>query len=189
MSGRGKGKSGAKKAVSRSAKAGLQFPVGRIARYLKKGRYATRIGAGAPVYLAAVLEYLTAEVLELAGNAARDNKKNRIIPRHIQLVRCGSWCICGVLCDRASALSLSPHPSSLRAGRAIGRHSRNPPPPPKNQQRPRLTTHAPSLPSPQAIRNDEELSKLLGTVTIASGGVLPNIHSVLLPKKGKADKE
>ena len=36
-----------------------------------------------------------------------------------------------------------------------------------------------------AIRNDEELSKLLGTVTIASGGVLPNIHSVLLPKKSK----
>ena len=32
-----------------------QFPVGRIARYLKKGKYATRIGAGAPVYLAAVL--------------------------------------------------------------------------------------------------------------------------------------
>jgi histone H2A len=34
-----------------------------------------------------------------------------------------------------------------------------------------------------AIRNDEELSKLLGKVTIAAGGVLPNIHSVLLPKK------
>ena len=58
---------------------------------------------------------------ELSGNAAKDNKKTRIVPRHIQL----------------------------------------------------------------AIRNDEELSKLLGTVTIASGGVLPNIHSVLLPKKGK----
>ena len=84
MSGRGKGKSG-KKAVSRSAKAGLQFPVGRIARYLKVGKYATRVGAGAPVYLAAVLEYLAAEVLELAGNAAKDNKKSRIIPRHIQL--------------------------------------------------------------------------------------------------------
>ena len=114
MSGRGKGKTG-KKAVSRSAKAGLQFPVGRVARYLKAGKYATRVGAGAPVYLAA-------EVLELAGNASRDNKKTRIVPRHIQL----------------------------------------------------------------AIRNDEELSKLLGTVTIASGGVLPNIHSVLLPKKSKA---
>jgi histone H3/H4 len=79
MSGRGKGKTAGKKSVSKSTKAGLQFPVGRIARYLKKGKYATRIGAGAPVYLAAVLEYLAAEVLELAGNAARDNKKNRIV--------------------------------------------------------------------------------------------------------------
>ena len=121
----GRGKASGKKAVSRSSKAGLQFPVGRVARYLKKGKYAERVGAGAPVYLAAVLEYLAAEVLELAGNAARDNKKNRIIPRHIQL----------------------------------------------------------------AIRNDEELSKLLGTVTIASGGVLPNIHSVLLPKKSSKKGE
>ena len=56
----------------------------------------------------AVLEYLAAEILELAGNAARDNKKTRIIPRHIQL----------------------------------------------------------------AVRNDEELSKLLSGVTIASGGLL-----------------
>ena len=61
MSGRGKGKT-SKKSVSKSAKAGLQFPVGRVARFLKKGKYATRIGAGAPVYLAAVLEYLAAEV-------------------------------------------------------------------------------------------------------------------------------
>ena len=121
MSGKGKsgrGKTGGK-SNSKSSKAGLQFPVARIGRYLKKGGYATRVGAGAPVYLAAVLEYLCAEILELAGNAARDNKKARIIPRHIQL----------------------------------------------------------------AVRNDEELNKLLGSVTIASGGVLPNIHATLLPKK------
>ncbi|CAM9994041.1 unnamed protein product [Laminaria digitata] len=118
MSGKGKGGRG-KKSTTRSAKAGLQFPVGRIGRFLKAGKYSTRVGSGSPVYLAAVLEYLTAEVLELAGNAARDNKKARIIPRHIQL----------------------------------------------------------------AVRNDEELNKLLGNVTIAAGGVLPNIHAVLLPKK------
>nr|XP_060615332.1 histone H2A-like [Anolis sagrei ordinatus] len=120
MSGRGKtgGKARAK-AKSRSSRAGLQFPVGRVHRLLRKGNYAERVGSGAPVYLAAVLEYLSAEILELAGNAARDNKKSRIIPRHLQL----------------------------------------------------------------AIRNDEELNKLLGGVTIAQGGVLPNIHAVLLPKK------
>ena len=65
MAGRGKtlGSGTAKKATSRSSKAGLQFPVGRIARFLKAGKYAERVGAGAPVYLAAVLEYLAAEVI------------------------------------------------------------------------------------------------------------------------------
>jgi histone H2A len=93
--------------------------VGRLSRFLRKGGFAKRVGGGAPVYLAAVLEYLCAEILELAGNAARDNKKSRIVPRHIQM----------------------------------------------------------------AVRSDEELNKLLGGVTIASGGVMPNIHTVLLPKK------
>ena len=74
-----------RRARSSSAKAGLQFPVGRIGRYLRQGKYCSRMGAGAPVYLAAVLEYLCAEILELAGNAARDNKKSRIVPRHITL--------------------------------------------------------------------------------------------------------
>merc|ERR1712173_159764 len=85
MSGRGKGGNMKNKAKSRSSRAGLQFPVGRIHRLLRKGNYAERVGAEAPVYLAAVMEYLAAEVLELAGNAARDNKKTRIIPRHLQL--------------------------------------------------------------------------------------------------------
>ncbi|XP_030601992.1 histone H2A-beta, sperm-like [Archocentrus centrarchus] len=100
-------------------RAGLQFPVGRVHRLLRKGNYPERVGAGAPVYLAAVLEYLKAEILEPAGNAARDKKKTRIIPRHLQL----------------------------------------------------------------AVRNDEELNKLLGGVTIAQGGVLPNPQSVLIYRK------
>jgi len=54
-----------KKGMSKSTKAGLQFPVGRVARYLKTGKYAERIGTGAPVYLASVLEYLAAEVIYL----------------------------------------------------------------------------------------------------------------------------
>ena len=123
--GRGKGKSSASRPQSRSARAGLSFPVGRIARFLKAGRYAERVGAGAPVYLAAVLEYLAAEVLELAGNAARDNKKTRIVPRHIQL----------------------------------------------------------------AVRNDEELARLLARATIAAGGVLPNINVALIPSKDEKKKQ
>ncbi|XP_028839184.1 core histone macro-H2A.1 isoform X2 [Denticeps clupeoides] len=117
MSSRGGKKKSTK--TSRSTKAGVIFPVGRMLRYIKRGLPKYRIGVGAPVYLAAVLEYLTAEILELAGNAARDNKKGRVTPRHILL----------------------------------------------------------------AIANDEELNQLLKGVTIAAGGVLPNIHPELLAKK------
>ena len=85
MAGRGKGGKAKAKSKTRSFRAGLQFPVGRLHRFLRKGHYADRIGSGAPVYLAAVLEYLSAEILELAGNADRDNKKTRIVPRHLQL--------------------------------------------------------------------------------------------------------
>lgn len=82
MSARGAKK---KKIVSQSAKAGVLFPVARMRRYLKGMTHHFRIGSGAPVYMAAVIEYLTAEILELAGNAARDNKKARVTPRHILL--------------------------------------------------------------------------------------------------------
>ena len=70
MSRRGKGGKARAKGKSRSSRAGLQFPVGRIHRLLRRGNYSERVGAGAPVYMAAVMEYLAAEVLELAGNAA-----------------------------------------------------------------------------------------------------------------------
>ena len=122
MSGSDKGVKVPGKQISKSVRSGLQFPVGRIHRFLKRGNYSKRTGSGAAIYMAAVMEYLAAEILELAGNAARDNKKKRIIPRHLQL----------------------------------------------------------------AIRNDEELNKLLHGVTIAQGGVLPNIQAVLLPKKSSA---
>ncbi|XP_022076488.1 histone H2A-like [Acanthochromis polyacanthus] len=126
MSGRGKKAAPKPTAkVSRSVRAGVTFPVGRIQRLLKKGNYAERVGTGAGVYLAAVLEYLCAEVIELAGNAARVNKKQRIAPRHILL----------------------------------------------------------------AVKNDEELNILLAGITISEGGVLPNIHASLLPKKTKGPRD
>ncbi|XP_067611382.1 histone H2A type 1-A-like [Pseudorca crassidens] len=117
----GRGKQGGKahgEGKSRSFRAGLQFPVGRIYRLLCKGNYAERLAAGLPVYLAAVLESITAQILELAGNVCRD-KKTRIIPCQLQL----------------------------------------------------------------AVRNDEEPNNLLGGVIITQGGVLTNIHAVLLPRK------
>ncbi|KAG6865593.1 histone H2A.Z [Blastosporella zonata] len=108
-SGGGKSKSGSgpgpnqqRTVQTRSQKAGLQFPVGRIHRYLKqRTQHNVRIGAKAAVYTSAILEYLTAEVLELAGasillaflrrlifapgNASKDLRVKRITPRHLQL--------------------------------------------------------------------------------------------------------
>ncbi|CAH1384819.1 unnamed protein product, partial [Tenebrio molitor] len=117
MSGRGKG---GKVKEKRNPVRAVPVSSFRWVGYIVfSGKEITRNASGrSSVYLAAVMEYLAAEVLELAGNAARDNKKTRIIPRHLQL----------------------------------------------------------------AIRNDEELNKLLSGVTIAQGGVLPNIQAVLLPK-------
>jgi len=68
---------------SRSDRAGVVFPVGRIEKSLKKGNYAKRIGNGASIYLAGVLDYLVSEITDLAGQAATDDKKKRILPRHI----------------------------------------------------------------------------------------------------------
>merc|ERR1719511_453609 len=74
-----------KKRVSTTTRAGLVLSASRINRRIKAGRYARRVGLTSGVYLAAVLEYLVAEVLELAGNCARYFRKHRIFPRCIQL--------------------------------------------------------------------------------------------------------
>jgi len=74
---------------SKSSRAGLKFPVGRISRLLRKGRYAPRVGNGAAVYLTSVLEYMAAELLEISGTAAHQNKCKRITPQHIQLAVSG----------------------------------------------------------------------------------------------------
>ena len=74
------------KPVSRSVRAGLQFGVGRVHTGLKSRAHGgTRVAGSAAIYTAAIMEYLTAEVLELAGNAARDLKAKRITPRHLLL--------------------------------------------------------------------------------------------------------
>jgi len=122
---RRKGGKGGKR-QTKSAKAGLIFPVARLKRYLKKGNYAQRVGGATPVYIAAVLEYLVAEILESAGNVTKDNKKLTIVPRHIQL----------------------------------------------------------------AIKMDDELNSFFGNAIVSNGGVLPNIHAVLLPtNKNKTRKK
>ena len=71
----------AKKSGSQSAKAGLVFPVGRIGSLLRRGQYARRVGASGAVYLAAVLEYLVAELLELTVKAATPADKKKPVPR------------------------------------------------------------------------------------------------------------
>ncbi|KAL0435810.1 UNVERIFIED_CONTAM: putative histone H2AXb [Sesamum radiatum] len=85
-----KGKSKAAKSVSRSTKAGLEFPVGRIDRFLKEGKYAQRVNASAPAYLAAVLEYLADEAMFCVGACWGSGKAEQEEPDFTKAYTTGS---------------------------------------------------------------------------------------------------
>ena len=73
------------KTISASVKAGTLFPVGRLNRLIKQGRYSERSSSSAGAFMAGVLEYLTAEIIELGGNVAEQHKKKTIAPKHLNL--------------------------------------------------------------------------------------------------------
>ena len=73
--------------AGKQKKSGLIFPTGRVASQLRKGRYSKRVSGSSGVYLAAVLEYLTAELLELAVKVQQKKKagSRRVTPRAITM--------------------------------------------------------------------------------------------------------
>lgn len=80
-----KSKGKGKKSRSQSSRSGLKFPVGRVGRLLRRSKVATRVGKGAGIYLAAVLEYLTVELMEISGTVAKEKNRHRITPQHLQM--------------------------------------------------------------------------------------------------------
>jgi histone H2A len=105
--------------VSRSERADTLFPVGRLARLMKEGRYSERISLCSSAYMAAVLEYVAAEILEFSGICCQESGRKIITPKHLNL----------------------------------------------------------------GVRSDEELTKLMSSVTIHQGGQRENILDALQPKK------
>ncbi|KAJ6639815.1 Histone H2A-IV [Pseudolycoriella hygida] len=74
-----------KKAQTKSQRANLSMSVASIERNLRKYSRPKRVSPLAAVYTAAVLEYLCIEVLDSAGAVSTQNKRKRIVPRHIML--------------------------------------------------------------------------------------------------------
>ena len=74
-----------KKPVPAHVKAGTLFPVARSIRLMKEARLSERISVTAGAFMAGVLEYICAEILEMAGNVAEEQGRKTITPKHINL--------------------------------------------------------------------------------------------------------
>ncbi|XP_069895491.1 histone H2A-Bbd type 1-like [Dipodomys merriami] len=75
-----------RRAMTRSARAELQFPVSRVDRFLREDKYAQRLCSLTPVFLTGILEYLVSNILDLAGKEARRNGTTCITPEHVKMV-------------------------------------------------------------------------------------------------------
>ncbi|XP_039706411.1 histone H2A-Bbd type 2/3-like [Pteropus medius] len=73
------------RARSRSARAELSFSVSHMERLLREGRYAQRLNWSTPIFLAAVIQYMTAKVLELAGDEAQKTGRRCITPEFLDM--------------------------------------------------------------------------------------------------------
>ena len=71
------------KPVRKEERAGINFPIGRVARYLREGHYAPSIGVKGAVSLSAILEYIVFELLDTVIPIVKEDKMTRIMPRHI----------------------------------------------------------------------------------------------------------
>ena len=88
-----------KPSVPIHTKLNLIFPVGRYNRLIKQGRFTNRTSKSAGVFMAAVIEYITSEICELASSAAQEKNKLTITPRHIQLALSNDEELNKLFCD------------------------------------------------------------------------------------------
>ena len=78
-------KSKTSRQTTRATKAGRTVPPSRVNRAMKLRSGLKRVGGTAPVYMAAVMEYVAAEILEVACNSTANAKRKRVTPEDISI--------------------------------------------------------------------------------------------------------